>query len=664
MGVFYPVYLRRSDGKFQLTSSKGKLHGERNEPTPDQLDPRPDKNGVSDYFREVPLEDPKHFDWRRKLGGMLARQLGQPVGGKLVYPTGLSASPIKLTLVALLEHAYMLMTLPENYRLYEHVRTTEKEGKTEVKTKTHAAGGNEKQDAYLYGHPAGRKKRYRSPGDFFPHLLWLATDESGDPDNCGCKICSPEELESGTVGAKKQGAVSTLQSAPLPSIKPPTKTFAPRQPPPVPLNALRPTPLPTPKSYEQSTDLRYPTFLYRPGELVWFQRGHAWGLAAVLQRWQGQSRNYNYIVQPLSHPFRHVPAVTKSSDTEMRPWLAWSVPKFTNDGLNQQPRLTYDNADWSGIAEKRYGKGDIEVDASILAAKRVDSTYTLFDVNKSFSPEHGVTVTHYNGMFLGAEKLWLGDPLRLSETSGKDIVVVQQIVECRRAGSTEVYIIADVHRLEVVAHSDPGVPTPASPNTNTHLPVRVNEDLAFRNALSIPRQRKANWFKLIHPRARIELDSIKGRWYETSLVMPILHPDVFRKYSTEGRLGEMAEWMNARGDCWKQAAAARAMNQYPRENLRRETRPEAFGQSIPPHAYIVDGPSQPPASNVTLDSVLATEDNSSTADHMLIDSRLDTAENNDRHAQSPERSQRESDRGFEELMNLDGPDLSEFNTNA
>ena len=56
----------------------------------------------------------------------------------------------------------------------------------------HAAGIFERQDAYLYGHPQGRKKRYRSPADFFPHVLWLVTDKEGDPRNCSCKICSPD----------------------------------------------------------------------------------------------------------------------------------------------------------------------------------------------------------------------------------------------------------------------------------------------------------------------------------------------------------------------------------------------------------------------------------------------------------------------------------------
>jgi hypothetical protein len=56
----------------------------------------------------------------------------------------------------------------------------------------HAAGTFERQDSYLYGHPQGRKKRFRSPADFFHHLLWLSADEEGDAMNCPCKICSPD----------------------------------------------------------------------------------------------------------------------------------------------------------------------------------------------------------------------------------------------------------------------------------------------------------------------------------------------------------------------------------------------------------------------------------------------------------------------------------------
>ncbi|EGP84777.1 uncharacterized protein MYCGRDRAFT_105665, partial [Zymoseptoria tritici IPO323] len=170
MAPFYPIYIRRSDGKLAVTAHSRK---ETNEPTAEQLDQKPDKNGISDYYRQVQPDEPKHLDWRRKIGGMLARELRYKDKNA--------------------DSGYILATFPENYRLYEHVKRKEVDGKLEIKSKTHAAGGNDRQDAYLYGHPQGRKKRYRSPADFFAHVLWLATDESGDPDNCSCKICSPED---------------------------------------------------------------------------------------------------------------------------------------------------------------------------------------------------------------------------------------------------------------------------------------------------------------------------------------------------------------------------------------------------------------------------------------------------------------------------------------
>lgn len=73
MARFYPLYVRRSDGKLEIVA-KGKRK-ELNQPTDEQLDQRADKDGVSDFYREVALEEPKHMDWRRKLGGMLAREL-------------------------------------------------------------------------------------------------------------------------------------------------------------------------------------------------------------------------------------------------------------------------------------------------------------------------------------------------------------------------------------------------------------------------------------------------------------------------------------------------------------------------------------------------------------------------------------------------------------
>lgn len=88
MARFYPLYVRRSDGKVQIIV-KGKLK-ELNEPTEEQLDQKPDKNGVSDFYREVGIDEIKSLDWRRKLGGLLARELDpKDKPGQGMYPPNL-----------------------------------------------------------------------------------------------------------------------------------------------------------------------------------------------------------------------------------------------------------------------------------------------------------------------------------------------------------------------------------------------------------------------------------------------------------------------------------------------------------------------------------------------------------------------------------------------
>ena len=668
MARFYPLYVRRSDGKLEVIG-KGKRM-EINQPTDEQLDQKPDKNGVSDYYREVGPDESKHLDWRRKLGGMLARemdwkdknaQLGNGAysfvkcGQFRVYVADSST-----------ENGYMLVAFPENYRLYEHVKKTEKDGRTEVKSKTHAAGGNDRQDAYLYGHPAGRKKRYRSPADFFPHLLWMCTDESGDPDNCGCKICSPEDLEDEVPSAKAkakqglefktavgqtgagmvrqgsgQGATKLKQQPGTPTqVQSPATT--PRQ--------LMPTPLPPPKSSDQHIDRQYHTFMYRPGELVWFKRSAAWGLGAIFRRWVTTTNRYHYTVQPLSHPFNHPSSVVKSSDAEMRPWLAWSVPKYTNDGLNNMPEPPkYETADWQGILQKRYGsQGDIEVDGSIMAAKSVDSSYSLFQPSRKTEPEPGVIETHYDGMYLGAEKIWVGDPLRLQIGSGADIFVLHSVVERKRTGVPSpqpVYLLGDVYQLQRTTHSNPSIPTPASAQNNPQLPQRLTQDLEYRNARSIPTKRIVSYWKLMSTQSRIELNDIKGRWYEASLILPILQQNVFEDAARKGEIQEASLWMNSRGDCINSNRRA-DLPKMPRENVLRSTRRDAFGRAIPSNAEIKDGVQPPLPDNVDP----ALEGISVSQSSMEIDPRFETADNNE----SSEIQVARQEPAIEDFMNLDG----------
>lgn len=570
----------------------------------------------------------------------------------------------------MLDYGYILVTFPENYRLYEHVKKTEKDGKTEVKSKTHAAGGNDRQDAYLYGHPIGRRKRYRSPADFFPHLLWLCTDESGDPDNCGCKICSPEDLENAIPGAslkmekpvKQESEVKTpISQAPIvmarqlsgqsskgrldPAQSLPRAQSIPRQ--------LVPTPLRPRRTSDQQIDSQYNTFMYRPGETVWFRRGQAWGLGVVLRRWITAAKQYQYTVQPLSHPYQQAQATTKPSDQEMRPWLAWSVPKFTNDGLNNMLEPpSYANADWHGMMEKRYGTGDMEVDGSILAAKAVDSTYTPFGPSTNSMVEPGVTETHYDGIFLGAEKIWTGDPVRLHVGNGTDIMVVHSVMERKRSSVVEtlqqsVNLVGDIYTLTTVKHDDPGVPTPASPNSNSHLPHRLTQDLAFRNARSIPAKRTASYWRLIASQSTLELKDIKGRWYEASLLLPILQPAQFEDMARKGEIQEASLWMNARGDCINSNRQPR-LPRLPKVMTRAESRREVFGRSIPADAEIRDSIEPPLPNNVDP----ALESLGQSTESMNIDAHFETAAAEHQNMSLDQTVEPGS--GLEEFMDLDG----------
>jgi len=73
MAPFFPLYVLRSDGRLVISSKGSK---EPNQPIASQLDSKPNAQGISDFYRECPPGDPKEIDWRRKLGGMLMRELG------------------------------------------------------------------------------------------------------------------------------------------------------------------------------------------------------------------------------------------------------------------------------------------------------------------------------------------------------------------------------------------------------------------------------------------------------------------------------------------------------------------------------------------------------------------------------------------------------------
>lgn len=501
--------------------------------------------------------------------------------------------------------------------MYEHVKTKaqlKSDGTDDVakSTKNHAGGNNERQDAYLYGHPLGRKKRYRSPADFFPHLLWLATDPEGDPDNCACKICAPDELqpEDDRVKAepvkKEEDVKPTFKTqviVEVPRYSPATTMHglqANTQTATAQLNTRVLTPqqsaLPQVRTVDQQVDTQYNRFVYRPGEVVWYCKGEAWGLAVVARRFNSRTspnepEMKRYLVQPLSTPLQPEQQVPLEREDYMRPWLAWSPPGFTMEGLGRIPNVSFDSVDWLGALNGKYGgSGDPQVDASILAARAVDASYSLFGTVRAGDGEQSNHERRWNGIFIGAEKFWVGDPARLKPGSGRDVFVITDIVERAQNPSAMqpnlvVQLVGDVYQpIEVPA----GAATPSEPG----LPPRIREDTARRNAITVPTKRTQLYWKLMSQQARISLDAVKGRWYEATLLIPILDGEPeYASRVAKGEIHEVGSMMNSRGDA-QHDSMRKVMP------IKKQSRHEAIGAAVPRGTAIMDGIDPPPKDEV------------------------------------------------------------------
>jgi hypothetical protein len=356
---------------------------------------------------------------------------------------------------------------------------------------------------------------------------------------------------------------------------------------------LQSTLLPQPRGGEQLTDSRYGQFLCRTGEVVWFFRPKtaAWGLGLVLRRWivKEGTGSKAYLVQPLSHPFDSATPEVVTTDQHLKPWLAWSAPACTYPYLQQNPQLRYDQVDWNALLSGRFGDGVADLDASIMAAKAIDTTYTLSERIKS-TPIPSGEECHYNCLYLGAEKIWRGDPvrLRLGQT-GTDLLVITDIVERVTTNTpqptSQIWMTGDMYSYTTLPAPDPSnLPTPPS-SSNPNIPIRMREDMAWRNRMLVPMTQTLGWWRLIASSSttKIEMADIKGRWYETSL----LFEESFTKAVKNGEGGN-GIWMNARGDA---TGVGRSVG------TSRPDRIAAFGSALPKGTRLVEGV-EPPSEGV------------------------------------------------------------------
>ena len=565
---------------------------------------------------------------------------------------------------------------PEHYSLYEHSRVNTPKAK-ESSEGNEVKASKPRRDIWLYGHPSGPKCRFKNPAEFFPHLLWLATDDTKDDANCWCKWCVPdstyvreakfveaweksngpwsawtEKLEA-VVGMKldewqklngppsewgkkldvllrqrkpakpeeplvkkeqnSQGPSNThkfpmvvIQKRPSSTdttVKPvPTAQVTPSPSPALGQNPqsrtqlpLSSTPIRAPRNSEQAADAQCNMFLYRLGEVVWFTRGTAWGLAVIINRSLFKDQRHQdrpeYTCQPLSHPFNHPPPIKMMNEDGFRPWLAWSAPTPLHADL-KTINLPYNQIDWGAVVRGHYGEGDAEVDGSIFAAKTIDGSYTPVELLGTATTP--TMERYYNGIYSGGEKIWVGEPVRLRINTGKEILVINQIIERFFRGPDnammeDIQLVGDLYSFTKIPIEAGNIP----PN-NPHLPVRLREDLNYRNRAATLTNNQPSYWQLLEPLARVSLGAVKGRWYESRVLLPILHgQDNFANSFRKGDVKDVGEWMNGRGD------STGTMNQL---GTKYNDRLDAFGLAVPMSTRI--GPVAMPQNNFPVDPAL------------------------------------------------------------
>jgi hypothetical protein len=370
-------------------------------------------------------------------------------------------------------------------------------------------------------------------------LLWLATDLEGDAyNNCSCKLCfaesrnlteEPEESRDSAMEGVESSASSLAGTSSVGATNSNTKL------------AASSSKMHSSKTAEQALDSESNgQYLYRVGELVWFNKGAAWGLAVITKRQISNSKP-RYLLQPLCHPLQHLQPQIRSHEA-MRPWLAWSLPSPTHKALEH---LTFDQVPWEDVVAGLYGEGDTEVDGSILAAKAINASYSFFGRLETLAAAEGEV--RYRGMFLGGEKIWIGEPVRLRGSSKDDIVmmVIEQMIERIVGGQSTVTFVGDIYKFVDMPNTykdRKDWPTP-------DLPARVVADLRYRNEVADNARRGIYYeWRLLEPMAKKGITDIKGRWYETRYLLPVLRGPDYDLEVQQGNASDAGLWMNARSD--------------------------------------------------------------------------------------------------------------------
>lgn len=316
------------------------------------------------------------------------------------------------------------------------------------------------------------------------------------------------------------------------------------------------------------------SILFRTGELVWYQNGNTWRLGIIAASGTG-----SYEVMPISHGMIQAPNVTKT-DADMRPFHAFTVPPVAIVDLREK---VYDGVPWDAMfraLDDAAKRDQLALDASKMAALKIDWSYSLFSPlsDGTTTTTNGIKdVVSYFGAFLGAERVEMGDCLRIRTPIPElDLNTPDTAVLALRCiFTTSEYPGAIFFRGSIYQLLNGGEDADsAAAVPDAQLPPALREDSQWRASVNPSSQPQQRW-TLARENVALKEKQIRGRVYPNSRLMPILDPNGFRTAVAQGNTSQLQAHLNNR------------MEGKGRYIGHKRNRLDALGASVPHTARLV-----------------------------------------------------------------------------
>jgi hypothetical protein len=313
------------------------------------------------------------------------------------------------------------------------------------------------------------------------------------------------------------------------------------------------------------------------GELVWYKHT-AWRLGVVLAitpkpvipaRRGAADSSYHFTLAPLGHALLEQASLVKDCQS-MRPFLTFSVPNTSMDELKDK---AFDTVNWQALTacltqEPDPSKREIKrqvlgLEASKMGARAINDAFSTFDLlAQGVSPDGALHVQHYGGIYLGAEMVRVGDPVRVITAPAQpdlpaDANIVMRITEIQVLTPTAppggaratLQFKGDLYRTARLsaAHPLPPPGTAVVPSPEALGPAFA-EELATRNAIDKDKAGGVRWTWVLVAAGvlRAEQD-VQGRFYVTEKLMSVIDPARLQAWVQRGLLEEAPAYLNNRG---------------------------------------------------------------------------------------------------------------------